>query len=149
MTRTRIVLLSCAMFALTVGVATATAGTGSNSANAKLCQKGGWAKLIDSTGASFTGEEACVSYAAQGGVLTAKPKAQIDCESLHGTYRGETFFFFTCFTWVANDAAARSAGENLLWADCGAAFGSGFADNPDPLGQTAFPMTLTFTCEGE
>ena len=41
MTRTRIVLLLCAMFALTVGVATAIAG-GGNSNNAKLCQKDGW-----------------------------------------------------------------------------------------------------------
>ena len=41
----RIVLFLCAMFALAVGVATATAGSG-NSANVKLCQKGGWATLV-------------------------------------------------------------------------------------------------------
>jgi hypothetical protein len=47
----RVLFVLCAALALAVGVATATAGTGhgnghggkgGNSANAKLCQKGGW-----------------------------------------------------------------------------------------------------------
>jgi hypothetical protein len=37
----RHVLMLCLTFGLTIGVGTATAG-GGNSANAKLCQKGGW-----------------------------------------------------------------------------------------------------------
>jgi hypothetical protein len=44
---------------------------GSNAANAKLCQKGGWPKLMDSTAQQFAGEDACVSYAAHGGALYA------------------------------------------------------------------------------
>ena len=66
---TGVLLVLCAVFALTVGVATANAGDG-NSANAKLCQKGGWQSLFTATGGSFASEEACVSYAAQGGTLT-------------------------------------------------------------------------------
>jgi len=42
---------------------------GGNSANAKLCQKGGWQTLQSSTGGTFTSEEACVSYGALGGTL--------------------------------------------------------------------------------
>src|SRR5262245_16913197 len=80
--RTRMVLLLCAVFALTVGVATATAG-GGNSANAKLCQKNGWQTLYPSTGGTFTSEEACVSYLATGGTLESK--SQHDCESFGGT----------------------------------------------------------------
>lgn len=69
--RLRILLLCCAALALTVGVATATAGggNGGNSANAKLCQKGGWQSLYRSDGSSFANQGQCVSYAAKGGAL--------------------------------------------------------------------------------
>ena len=76
----------CAVFALTVGVATANAG-GGNSANAKLCQKGGWQSLFTETGGSFASEEACVSYAAQGGTLTTltlQQQYQKICENAGG-----------------------------------------------------------------
>jgi hypothetical protein len=72
--------------ALTVGLATATAGSGGNSANAKRCQKGGWRTLYTLDGRAFASEEACVSYAAQGNTLSTKPKSQIDCELADGTY---------------------------------------------------------------
>jgi hypothetical protein len=55
----------------------ATALAGGNSANAKKCQKNGWQSLITSTGAAFTSEEQCVSYAAKGGVLL--PQSQGPC----------------------------------------------------------------------
>jgi hypothetical protein len=42
---------------------------GGNSTNAKLCQKGGWETLQSGTGGTFTSEDACVSYGAQGGSL--------------------------------------------------------------------------------
>jgi hypothetical protein len=58
----------CAAIALTAGLATATAG-GGNSVNAKKCQKNGWQTLVTSTGATFTSEEQCTSYAARGGAL--------------------------------------------------------------------------------
>src|SRR5262249_59185638 len=40
-----------------------------NSAAAKQCQKGGWQTEKTGTGEAFTSEEACVAYAARGGVL--------------------------------------------------------------------------------
>ena len=103
-TKTRLVLVLCALLALTVGVVTAAAG-GGNSANAKACQKGGWKKLLRADGSSFAAETACVSYAAHGGVLIAKTKSQLDCEASGGTFStdpsttqigGVTAFFWTC-----------------------------------------------------
>jgi hypothetical protein len=52
---------------LTIGEA--AAAPGGNSANAKRCQKGGWQTLLRSDNTAFTGEKACVSYAAGGGTL--------------------------------------------------------------------------------
>ena len=51
-------------------------GKGNNAA-AKACQKGGWTSLIRSDGTAFTSQEACVSYAAKGGVLQPKPTATL------------------------------------------------------------------------
>jgi len=84
--RMRTALALCAALVLTVGVANATAGGGGNSANAKKCQKGGWTTLVRSDGSSFANQEACVSYAAEGGILVHKSKSQIDCESFAGAY---------------------------------------------------------------
>jgi hypothetical protein len=67
---------ACAAIALTAGIATATAG-GGNSANTKQCQKGGWQTLVTSTGATFTSEDQCTSYAARGGVVL--PASQAPC----------------------------------------------------------------------
>ena len=73
----------CAALALSVGLTTATAGNGGNSANAKLCQKGGWQTLYRSDGSSFAKDGECVSYAAHGGTLSAIPpvfqQAASDC----------------------------------------------------------------------
>jgi hypothetical protein len=56
--------------ALSVGVATATAGGGrGNSANAHLCQKGGWMTLQRSDGTQFKNQGACVSRGAHGGTI--------------------------------------------------------------------------------
>jgi hypothetical protein len=49
----------------------AGAASGGNAANAKLCQKGGWSKLMDSSAQQFTTEDACVSYAAHDGAVYA------------------------------------------------------------------------------
>src|SRR4029079_6043744 len=65
----RILLVCCAVLALTVGVATATGGNGGNSANAKLCQKNGWVTLYRSDGNPFANEGACLAYAAKGGTF--------------------------------------------------------------------------------
>ena len=74
--RTRIVLFLCAALALTVGVATATAG--GNSPNAKLCQKNGWMNYQGSDGTQFTSEEQCVAFAAQGVGSIVPPPPTVD-----------------------------------------------------------------------
>jgi hypothetical protein len=53
---------------LGLGAAAAIAG-GGNSANAQLCQKGGWMSLVRSDGTGFGNQGDCVSYGAQGGTL--------------------------------------------------------------------------------
>jgi hypothetical protein len=70
--RMRIALALCAALALSIGVATATAA-GGNSANAKLCQKGGWMNVQGSDGTQFASEDECVSYGAHGGTIVAIP----------------------------------------------------------------------------
>ena len=54
---------------LSLGVATATAAAGGNSANAKICQKGGWMNYQGSDGTQFANQGKCVSYGAHGGTL--------------------------------------------------------------------------------
>ena len=49
----------------------ALAVKGGNAANAKLCQKGGWQILMDSSMTTFPSEGECVSYGAQGGAIYA------------------------------------------------------------------------------
>lgn len=49
----------------------ARAASGGNAVNAKLCQKGGWSKLMDSSAQQFTTEDACVGYAAHDGAVYA------------------------------------------------------------------------------
>ena len=48
-----------------------------NSPNAKLCQKGGWTKLIDASAHEFTDESACVSYGAHDGAVYALATLQL------------------------------------------------------------------------
>ena len=64
--RTALALLAACVFGLSQ-VAVASAG-GGNSANAHLCQHGGWQNLYNAaTGAGFSNDGACVSYGAAGG----------------------------------------------------------------------------------
>jgi hypothetical protein len=49
-----------------------------NSGNAKLCQKGGWQALMDSSANAFANEGACVSYGAQGGAIYALAKLHVE-----------------------------------------------------------------------
>jgi hypothetical protein len=73
----RLTSLVCLVLAL-AGAGSALAG-GGNSANAKLCQKGGWTNWVRADKTPFGNQGACVSYAAQGGVLTA-PGGPIEAE---------------------------------------------------------------------
>jgi hypothetical protein len=71
--RRLLVLLTVAL-SLVVAAPNASAGPGNgNSANAKLCQQGGWATLARTgdSGTPFTSQDECVRYGARGGVLTA------------------------------------------------------------------------------
>jgi hypothetical protein len=79
-----------AVLALVVAAVAATpagAATGGNSANAKLCQKGGWQKVFRSDGSTFANQGACVSYGAKGNtILTAPLNWQAACEQAGGTF---------------------------------------------------------------
>jgi hypothetical protein len=67
------------IFALVLAAATAAiivplaAAGGGNSGNAQSCQQGGWRNLARQDGTGFTNAGDCVSYAAHGGTLVAKP----------------------------------------------------------------------------
>jgi hypothetical protein len=56
----------------------ALADRGGNAANAKLCQKGGWQKVMSSSAASFTNQDECVSYGAHGGAIYALARLQVE-----------------------------------------------------------------------
>jgi hypothetical protein len=80
MRRAVLMLVLTALTVALIAVASSTEAepiAGSNSANAKACQKGGYATLAPSEGpiTPFTTEEDCVSYAARGGILIAWPPA--------------------------------------------------------------------------
>ncbi len=75
----RVVVLGLVV-ALSVGVATATAG-GGNSANAKKCQNNGWTGWVRSDGSTFNNETECVSYGAKGGTLMPKPPCTAGSEN--------------------------------------------------------------------
>jgi hypothetical protein len=64
------VVLAAALSAL-VFAGSAVAAPGGNSANARLCQHGGWATLMDSTATPFASQDECVSYGAHGGAIYA------------------------------------------------------------------------------
>ena len=85
------VALAVAVAAIAAGPASAKGG--GNSANAKLCQKGGWQSLFTATGGTFASQDECVSYGAQGGtILTAPPNLwQAACETNGGTFSQAPF----------------------------------------------------------
>jgi len=71
----RMLILFSVMFCLSAAMplADTAAAPGGNSANARACQKGNWATLapVEDPGTAFTSQDECVSYAANGGSLTA------------------------------------------------------------------------------
>jgi hypothetical protein len=116
----RILMACCAALALTVGVATATAG-GGNSEAAKACQKGGWQNFIRSEdGSSFKNQGDCVSYAAKGGTLTPKTAQQRDCESFGGEFvagPASESVLWSC-RWSNTGLADYEPKKDTLQADC-------------------------------
>lgn len=72
--RRRALLAVClALAPAAMWTGSAVAAPGGNSANAKLCQKGGWKALYTSQGAPFANQGACVSYGAKGGQIKTAP----------------------------------------------------------------------------
>src|SRR4051794_27472827 len=70
--RRGLLLFQAVTLVLALGVLSSVAmAGGGNSANAKLCQKNGWAGAVDANGNPFANQDACVSYGAQGGTLTS------------------------------------------------------------------------------
>jgi hypothetical protein len=120
----RTVLAPCAVLALSVGVATATARNDSrgNSVNAKLCQKNGWQNLFRTDGTGFTSQDDCVSYGAQGGTILTSPPAsqsQLDCEANSGHFSttDDPFGGLGMFLWSCSGYNQASAG-NTIPQDC-------------------------------
>jgi hypothetical protein len=105
---------------------TAAAASGGNSANAKLCQMGGWQSLYTSNFGTFSNEGQCTSYAAHGGTLSSAPnQAALDCQSLGGTYGNNDLIgvpapvIFTCDGYpYTSDYTAWMNQYNTLKADC-------------------------------
>ena len=56
----------------------ALAADGGNSASAKLCQKGAWQGLMDSSANAFAGQDECVSYGAHGGAIYALATLKVE-----------------------------------------------------------------------
>ena len=109
----------CVVAVLSAGAAVSSAANGGNSANAKLCQKGGWQTLYRSDGSSFVGEEACVSYAAHGGTLSAIPpvfqQAGSDC-----TAAGGNFTIGNGAAWTCGPLPFDQILSSILAGDCNA-----------------------------
>lgn len=122
----RLMFVAAAAFALFLTTAAgalakpAPPGPG-NSPSAKACQKGGYQNLVTSTGQMFASQDACVSYAAHGGVLRPRQLTfQQICENAGGTFQyvgGPEFLY--CFTPgglpfdVATVAALNAACNSL------------------------------------
>lgn len=68
----RLFLVAIGVFTLLGSVSPLTGAQGT-SANAKLCQKGGWEQLQGSGGERFANQGECVAYGARGGTLSTIP----------------------------------------------------------------------------
>jgi len=121
-------LMLCAAAVSAVFVSAATAGGGSNAANAKKCQKNGWTTWVRADQTPFASEQACTSYAAKGGVLTApNSAAQTTCESVGGTYvAGSGSNLWRCDGWPEGDPSTWQQRTDTLSDQCFADLGTRF-----------------------
>jgi hypothetical protein len=135
-----LLVLCCALFALTATATIASAGEGGNSEAAKACQKGGWETLAGADGA-FKNEGDCVAYAAQGGEFDAKTyTGRALCESFGGTFAvGVAPVVWTCNNWPFVDSADREAKFFALAAAC-------FADGGDDFSSPLTPSPASSRC---
>ena len=126
------VVLAVAVSAL-VFAGSALGAPGGNSANAKLCQHGGWATLMDSTTTPFASQDECVSYGAHGGVTYALATITVElcavqpfdgiCVNTTGSglepgsamvttlYKNDAFLKFSSINVPANGEATDSTGS--------------------------------------
>ena len=123
-TRTKGVLFAVVLTVsvLTAGAGAAQAAGGGNSANAKLCQQGGWQSLVTQTGQGFANAGECVSYAAQGGTLSPKltplQRWEAICTGAGGTVG------ITTGQWVCDGAFFVQATADALAGPCAEAGGN-------------------------
>jgi hypothetical protein len=125
------VVLAAAVSAL-VFAGSAVGAPGGNSANAKLCQHGGWATLMDSTATPFASQDECVSSGARGGVIYALATITVEpcavqpfdgiCVNTTGSglgpgsamittlYQNDAFLQFSSINVPANGEATDSTG---------------------------------------
>ncbi len=103
-----------AIFALVMGAlvfgTAASADTGGNSANAKLCQKGGYVNYARADGTTFASEGQCVSYAAQGGTLVPLPDLRLNTKCITDA----ASHTLNCTFTVTNIGAGPTNGASIL-----------------------------------
>ncbi len=138
-----IVALVLLTLSLVLGTTSVSAKPGgSNSPNAKLCQKGGYANLATTAdpATAFASEEACVSYAAKGGTLaTYVPAPSAGCAFFASypptrLYSLDSRFAFLAgerVTLVATDPAVGTTGVQISFNGVG-------------VGSDAFPAELSY-----
>jgi len=132
-TKAAAVFVCLATFASALVFAGGALGSGGNSANAKLCQQGGWQALMDSSANGFGNEGACVSYGAQGGAIYALARLHVEpcdqqpfdglCVSTSGFGLAPTTFVTTPLLKNGNTVTT----ELLIVPASGAVNGSPFA----------------------
>lgn len=110
-----LLVLAAALLALVAlpavtGAAPAPTGPG-NSPNAKACQKGGYTGLVRLDGTTFATEQACTSYAAQGGTLVPLAVAR---PCLNGGYATLLRSDSTPFATQADCVGYAAAGGTLV-----------------------------------
>jgi hypothetical protein len=117
----RLTLLT--LFAFTwvalVAAPSGLAAKGGNSDNAKLCQKGGWERLVRSDGSSFARGGECTRYAARGGTLEPKHvlAGQQVCAELGGVFGhdeqtpGDGSLPGYSLFWTCNDFPFKTDGD--------------------------------------
>jgi len=86
MDRLKFLLLAGVLALVVAAVAAGPASAkGGNSANAHLCQMGGWQSLFTASGGTFASQAECVSYGAGGGTLLTNAW-QAACVANGGTF---------------------------------------------------------------
>ncbi len=134
--------------ALCLSLAPVASAGGGNSANAKLCQNGGWQNLVRSDRTPFANQGDCVSDAAHGGALQQRSQAQIDCQSYGGTFTGFVGGNqkFACDGWTTTSLDDFNSKQQTLTNDCVApAVGGTSLDSvPDP--PSVYPATVDSSC---